>query len=261
MNMHLTEEDLVLHFYGDGPREREADVDAHLRECAVCRSAWTEIQDALKLVDVAAVPEPDSGFERVMWARVQQALPGTRTRNVAGQRFTFFVKRYPATFLAPAAALIVAIVAGGYFWLHSRTAGVAPPAPVAVAAADTHSRERVLLTALDDHFQQSEMLLVEVMNAPTRGAVELGFERGTADDLLGSSRLYRVSAAQNGDVRLAQMLEDLETVLVEIAASPERISRRDFDSLRAHIQNDNLLFKVRAVSKQIHDRQRTLSTE
>jgi hypothetical protein len=102
---------------------------------------------------------------------------------------------------------------------------------------------------------------VEVMNTPEAGAVELGFERDTADELLGSSRLYRLSAQQNGDARLAQMLEDLESVLVEIARSPEHVTRRDFDSLRARIADDNLLFKVRAVSKQIHERQRSLSTE
>jgi hypothetical protein len=48
---------------------------------------------------------------------------------------------------------------------------------------------------------------------------------------------------------------------VEIARSPEHVTRRDFDSLRARIADDNLLFKVRAVSKQIHERQRSLSTE
>jgi len=73
--------------------------------------------------------------------------------------------------------------------------------------------------------------------------------------------VYRVSATQNGDTRLAAMLQDLESVLVEIARSPDKINRQDFNSLRARIDGDNLLFKVRAVSNQIHDRQRVLSTE
>ena len=81
MSTHLREEDLILHFYGDGPREREAGVDAHLRECATCQSAWVEIQDTLKLVDGAAVPEPDPDFERVIWARVQNDLRGRFTKN------------------------------------------------------------------------------------------------------------------------------------------------------------------------------------
>jgi hypothetical protein len=261
MDRHLTEDDLIVHFYGDGPREGEADVDAHLRQCAACQAAWTEIQDTLKLVDVAAVPEPASGFERVIWARVQQTLAndsGSHSRRRSPW------KLFPESFrfVLPAAALVVAVIAGGYFWRSSRSVAPAGPAPtVQTAGVDARSRERVLLTALDDHFQQSELLLVEVMNAPERGAVELGFEREAADELIGSSRLYRLSAQQNGDVRLSQMLEDLETVLVEIARSPERVTRRDFDSLRARIDNDNLLFKVRAVSKQIHDRQRSLSTE
>ena len=60
-------------------------------------------------------------------------------------------------------------------------------------------------------------------------------------------------------MQFAQMLEDLESVLVEIARSPENVNRKDFGSLRARIDNANLLFKVRAVSKQIQDRQRSLT--
>jgi len=263
MNTHLTDEDLILHFYGDRPA-RESEVDGHLQRCAECRQTWQELQDTLQLVDRSRVPEPDAGFERVMWARVQQRLDAASEPR--GSLVSRFWKGGPRGLAAvgAAAAVVIAVVAGGYTWRH-RPDGTAPgPDAVAAgqpAAVSPHSRERVLLAALDDHFQQSEMLLVEVLNAPAHGTVELGFERETADELLGSSRLYRLTAQQNGDVRLAQMLEDLESALVEIARSPEHVTRRDFDSLRARIDDDNLLFKVRAVSQQIHDRQRSLSTE
>jgi hypothetical protein len=130
------------------------------------------------------------------------------------------------------------------------------PANVAVADATPapSGRERVLLTALDDHFQRSEMLLVELMNAPAPEGDEFAFERETADDLVDSSRLYRLAAEQSGQVRLAQMLEDLESVLVEVASSPEQIDPSGLRFLRARIEDDDLLFKVRAVSQQINGR-------
>ena len=74
-NWHPTEEDLVLHFYGETGPDEERRVDDHLASCSACRQSWTELGETLKLVDAATVPEPNEGFERVMWARVQQALP------------------------------------------------------------------------------------------------------------------------------------------------------------------------------------------
>jgi hypothetical protein len=166
--------------------------------------------------------------------------------------------------LVPAAGLVAAVVVvalAGRGWPTPSRPAPAPSPVVARAAADPAGRERVLLTALGDHFQRSEMLLVEVMNTQAAAGQDLGFERQTADDLVESSRLYRQTAQQNGNVRLAQMLEDLESVLVEIARSPDRVDRQDVRSLRARIDQDDLLFKVRAVSKQIEDRQKSLSTE
>jgi hypothetical protein len=261
--MHLTDEDLILHFYGDGPMDREAEIDAHLRSCAACGQVWAELRQTLAFADAATVPEPGPGFERVMWAKVQQRL---ETPDDLGGRSIRPARSWlRGAWLLPAAAALVAIVAGTYGWRHfmtpqEQTAAVRPVATPAVASADAKSRERVLLTALDDQFQQSEMLLVEIMNAP-ESTGELGFERDTAGDLLDSSRLYRMTAQQNGDVRLSQMLEELEGVLIEIAHSPERMDKKDFNSLRARIDGADLLFKVRAVSTQIQDRRKSLSTE
>ena len=75
---------------------------------------------------------------------------------------------------------------------------------------------------------------------------------------MASGRLYRVTAQENGDLQLARMLDDLESVLVEVASGPEPVARKDFQSLRTRIGDQNLLFKVRAVSTQIQQRQKRL---
>jgi hypothetical protein len=261
MTSHVTEEELILHFYGER-RSEEAAVDAHLSECADCQAAWRGLREALQMVDDAAVPEPAAGFEQAMWARVQRALPAQAPAR-RPERWVGSLGSLAS--LAAAAAVVLAVGLGGYA-LWPKRAPVSGPVrgqtarATLVKATGAADRERVLLTALNNHFQQSELLLVELMNAPETGG-DLAFERQTADDLLDSSRLYRASAQQNGNPRLAAMLQDLESVLVEIARSPTPVNRNDFNSLRARIDNDSLLFKVRAVSKQIQDRQRTLSTE
>jgi hypothetical protein len=261
MAEHLTDDDLVGHFYGDGSPADEARVDAHLVGCDTCRGHWEETVAALKMLDRAAVPEPDAGFEARMWQRLQPAL-GTPD---AAELETTWTRRSRSYFGLGVAAGLAAAVAVGVVTTHSwesrPATSQAEIQPAATAAVDSNGRERVLLTALDDHFERSEMLLVEFLNAPASPGPELAFERATADDLLDSNRLYRVAASQNGNFRFADMLEDLESVLVEIARSPDQMDRGDLRSIRSRIQDDNLLFKVRAVSQQIEERRKDLSTQ
>ena len=252
MQGHPTEDDLILHFYGECEPADERQIDDHLGTCASCQATWTDLQDTLKLVDLASVPEPPAGFERVMWARVQRELPD----RLPPQRHAWSMRAW-----APVmgfAAVVFAVITIGYSWMLRQEPAPAPETRAAARPLDaSRVRERVLLTALDQHFQQTEMLLVELMNAPDQPG-ELEFERVTADDLVASGRLYRQTAEQNGQLQFAAMLEDLEAVLIEVARSPQKIDRSEFASLRERIDDNGLLFKVRAVTNQIRGRQQVL---
>ncbi len=244
---HPSDEDLVLLFYGDTTKDDETRLTAHLDTCVTCQPAWQEITATLNAVDAAAVPEPPADFERVMWARVQRALEGT-----AAPQARWWAPRHWLPAAALAAVFVVMFVVGRLWPID----GVLTPA--VTANADSQP-ERALLVAMDDHLERSELLLVEVMNAPGTDAVRAGFERATADDLLTSSRLYRQTATHTGNVQLAAMLEDLERVLMEIARAPEELKREDLDALRTRIEQDDLIFKVRVVTDEIRERQKTIS--
>jgi hypothetical protein len=129
------------------------------------------------------------------------------------------------------------------------------------AGVDARGPERVLLTALDGHLEQTELLLIELMNAPDdTDEIELAFERGAAEDLLSSGRLYRVTAHHQGDLRLAHVLEDIEPVLVDLARSPDHVDRGSLQSLQGRIEDQALLFKVRTAVNEVRERQQVLIT-
>ncbi|HUF46429.1 MAG TPA: hypothetical protein VMM93_01375 [Vicinamibacterales bacterium] len=246
MNGHPTDETLILHFYRELPAAEAHAVATHLESCGACRAAWEELVATLTLVDAAHVPEPGPGFERVVWARVSESLPAPAWswRSVV-----------PIGALA-AAALVVAVVTGSM-----RGAGPGPqPVSSDVTGVDANIRtqKRVLFTALDDHFHQTEVLLVELMNA-SAGDIDLGFEREAADELVASSRLYRATARDTGDDQFAQVLEDLEHMLIEVARSPLSIVPADFESLRQRIGDEDWLFKVRAAATEVRTRQQSLN--
>jgi hypothetical protein len=259
---HPTEDDLILHFYGEGQPDSEARIDEHLRGCASCRAAWSELSGTLKLVDAARLPEAPSGFEHIVWARVEQALmraPVVPRRSVWTPIWTM-PRLVP---LGAMAALVVTAVTLGVLSLRRPETPSVPATGVSASAGAVmkpdYTRERLLLTALDDHFEQTELLLVELLNTPEGAGGDLHFERTTADELVATGRLYRISAERTGHAHVAQMLEDLEPVLVEVARSPKKIDKSEFKFLRSRITDEGLLIKVRAVGNEIRERKQDLN--
>ena len=78
---------------------------------------------------------------------------------------------------------------------------------------------------------------------------------------MAANRLYRQTAASTGDAAMASVLDDLERVLVDVAASPKTVSQEDLDSVRRRIDSKELLFKVRVVSSQVRERQKAAIQE
>lgn len=247
---HPSEDELILRLCGEAGEVDSRRVDEHLQTCQVCRAAWSEFSETLTLAGRASVPEPPDGFERVMWARVERAISAEAPRRAAW-RYWLPVVSF--------AALVVLVAALGDLPWRSDANG---PRTSATVADTRTTHERVLLTAMDDHLAQAELLLIEVMNAPEDdlNGPALAFERMTADDLIASGRLYRATAEQTGNHLVADMLDDLEPVLVEVARGPDKLASRDLSSLRTRIDNEALLFKVRAATQEIRERQQDITT-
>ncbi len=80
MTIHLTEDELVLHYYGEMPTSEEARVTTHLTSCAACHDNLRQLQRVLAVVDERALagPELPEHFERIVWARLEPNLQRTR---------------------------------------------------------------------------------------------------------------------------------------------------------------------------------------
>ena len=239
---HPGEDELIEHLVGDGDAAARRRIDAHLLTCTDCRRVGDEITGALTLVDTS-VPEPPAGFERVMWARVQEGIAREARPSIWSWRQW-----------VPAGALAAAAIAG--VMLANRPAPpavqVQEQAAAAPADAQTEMLARVLYTALDAHFQQTEMLLVELRNGSDRESID--YEQVTADELVSAGRLYRQTAQYAGRHRLVQVLDELEPLLVEVARGPDRMQAPERDWLRSKIEDDALLFKVRAAGNDVRER-------
>ncbi len=226
---HPSEEDLVLHLYGEAD---ESDfLRKHLESCARCREELSVLRQVLSEVDEMTPPERPSDYGARVWERVSKELPLPLKK--ASPRSYYW--------LAAAAVLLVATFLAGRF--------TAPPDEIDPARAG-HIRERILLVALSDHLEQSQVLLLEVVNRGDRSAPPLApLERERAAELLQASRLYRQTAFQVGEVATADLLEELERILLDVSQGPESLEARE--GLRSRIEEQDMLFKLRVLGSTV----------
>jgi hypothetical protein len=246
MPTHLNEDELVLHYYGEMSAGDGARAAAHLHDCGACHASYTKLQRVLAAVEAAPGPEIADGFERTVWARLQPELGRQRRGWIS-----WFV-------LSPARlawmAAIVVLIAGVFFAGRVSQRDVPASGTQATAAA---VREGVLLVDLGDHLDRSQMMLVELVSAGGDGEVDISAERARAEELVSDNRLYRQTAEATGNMALATVLDELERVLVELSASPDALSAVDLERVRQRIESRGLLFKVRVLSSEIRERQKT----
>ena len=243
---HLSEEDLVLAYYRELPAPDQAAADNHLAACETCRAARTQLVETLGLVDAAPAAEAPPGFERVMWARVEAALPPP-----SGLR-AWFVPRWALAAAGAAVVVVAAFVAGRW------SGGVVTPPPtetVAVTAPASDTPERILLVAAGDHFDRSQMVLAELVNADPSQAGILDAERARAADLVSTNRVIRQSAADAGDEVMEGLLEDLERVLLEVANGGGESTAAELEMVKARIESRGILFRLRVITSDVRQRE------
>lgn len=245
MTEHLTDDDLVLHFYGEMDHSAETAAVSHLAACDSCRRSYTRLQRVLAAVDALPAPVLSDGFERTVWARLEPQLPPRRGW------FSWLVLS-PGN-LAWVSAVVLLVV--GAFMAGRMTQPLEPPASRIAGAEQV--REGVLLMDLEEHLDRSQTMLVELVSAQVEsGAIDMSVERERAEDLVAANRLYRQVANQTGDVALRQLLDELERLLVELAASPDELPAGDMEQVQQRVAAKDLLFKVRVVSTALRERQR-----
>ena len=251
---HLTDDELVLQYYGDAGPEAER-LEAHLTVCAHCRTALERLRDVLTLVEEAPVEEPAPGYEREVWARLQDQL----TPALPWWRRLLAVTPGRLVLAGAAAALILATFVAG--WVARDTADAptttARTPSVGVAPGDDAGGsvvDRVLLLEAGEHLQRSQMALVELMNT---GDGDFDVERGRARavELVADNRLLRQSAALQRDDALDGVLEDLERILVEVANGPDRVSPGELRAWRERIASRGLLFRLRVLDNDMRLRE------
>jgi hypothetical protein len=238
MPNHLSEDELILHYYGETDRGDEARIESHLASCAECQFSNQQLRRVMTMVDSVTPVAAPPGFERTAWARLEPAL------DQPTRRWFVWIPQF-ALGGGVAALVLVAFMAGRF------SGGDAVVAPATSSGAVAAAPERVLHVEVGDHLDRTQMMLVELANAEFDHTDVLAGEQGRAVDLVAANRLIRQSAEQSGDMVVADVLEDLERVLLEIANSPADASSNELTDLQTRITDEDLLFRVRVIASEM----------
>jgi polyhydroxyalkanoate synthesis regulator phasin len=227
---HISEDQLVLFYYGESTEA--AAIENHLSGCESCRSELRSLQLVLNTLDSAPVPERPADYGQTIWKKMLPHLAAPRRRTI----------RQWWIWAPVMAALLLGAFVAGSLWQRVSSRSVAKN------QNNQQIRERILLVAVGDHLERSQMVLAELDHAPDgKGKLDISGERQMAEDLLDDNRLYRQTARSTGDNSMASVLDDLERVLLEIAHSPSDVSNEQLDDLRQQIESRGLLFKIRVL--------------
>jgi hypothetical protein len=227
---HLNEEQITLAYY----EELDPALLPHLDDCAECRAEFDRLKRMLDTLRDIPVPQRAASYGGEVWARLLPQLPAEKPRRSWLRWWT----------VAPAMATIAAA---------AFIAGILVQQRRAPAGISAKARERVLLIAMGDHLDRSQMVLAELVNAGP-GTADLGDERDRARDLVAENRLLRQTATRTGDLSDAALLDELERTLLDIANGPANPSAADIEMLQQRIENEGLLFKVRIVSTNVRQK-------
>jgi hypothetical protein len=221
---HLSDDELTLVHYG------EAAADAHLDDCAECRERYDSVRRVLGLVEMP-VPERGPGFGAEVWKRIEGRIEKKRSRR---------------RWIVPVAAALILLLGGafeaGRFYQAKRQPAKAPDAGTAA---------RILLVAVSDYLERSQIVLIELANADPNAALDISLEQQRARDLVAENRLYRQTAERTGQSGIASLLEELERVLLEIEHAPSTMTPEELKRLRHQLRDDGILFKMRVMGTSV----------
>jgi anti-sigma factor RsiW len=257
---HPTEETLNDYLERELSPAEQVRVATHLETCADCARIVAELQQIVRDASALGPVEPPEH----LWTAIQSAV-ASRQSTVASRQSTVaspestaqspqprVQSRWPrhAWALATAALVVMAFLTGRMAQHRAQQSVLQQETETTAGRAsadETAVRERVLLIAVGDHLERSQMVLVELAHAETRDELDISAERQLADDLVASNRLYRQTAQQMGQENVAGLLDELERVLVEVARGPSTVSMGQLADIQQRIEALGIVFKVKVI--------------
>ena len=231
--MNISDDDLILLFYGEHP---DPELAAHVAKDPALRERLNRLGEELSQLDQAfQAPPRDRHYGSRVWQQLSPQLAEVKPQRRSFWRIDF---RMPALASVIIAVVLVAFLAG------RESVEPSPTIVVLESPAGATQGQRILA-----HYTARHLTEVDILLSQFEAGAEEHVDREWAQEVLTANRLYRRSAADRGNQRLATALAELEPVLIELAnadAIPgSRVEARLIEEMK------QMLFRVRIIQAEL----------
>lgn len=230
----ITDDDLVLVYYGE---HSDADLVRRVAEDPQLTNRLAVLSEQLSALDVAMEPPSrSSDYGAEVW---QKLVPTLADQGPARKPWSWAWLKPTAAFASVLAAIGVAFILG------RQTAPVADSISNPPQLASSVNSGRVLASYSASYLQQMDVLLTGLANQSAPADINTW-----AAEMLLKNRVVRVAAENAEQHRLAQLLRELEPLLIELSHETAVASPRVRQRLQTEAQ-DTWLLRVRVMQSEL----------
>ena len=223
---------IETYFYDELPAAERQQVARHIRTCGDCRAAIEQLEDIRRALatrpDIVAPPGNDWSAFMARLGAATAAVDRDADAAKGDHRHASAV-RWSRSGLMAAAALLALTTIGVTFAMRARppiAPVVALPAPhLPDTAGPTGTTGNQGFEAIsEEHFERSKLVVLGLAaKDPARTtSADWVYERELAATLLSDTRMYRMAAEDRGLRSIADVMGDLELVLLQASFADVR---------------------------------------
>jgi len=262
-------DDLILFYYGELDHNQNKELRKALAESSTFQQEYANLCDFLDNQTSLEVPPPEVNLnQRIMASVYQQAekqnrplvrekLTGFKLLEWLGE--TYWHKLAGASF---AMSFVVITV----FVLGRWSTQLEPINEVAQASSDVRLKtenqgyfnaeesQRILISNVSSHMEISGRLLTMVSNGNGDLSQQIDSRRQIIEELVVLNRMYRRILEQSGDQQLATLLQQMESILIELNHTQVNAEDSELQDIKERIEQTDLIYRLKVTNKKLNQK-------
>ena len=237
--------------YGSLDKRQREFFEIHLGRCEECRREYTELRETQVRMEQWERPQPGQAFWAGYWDRLEARMHREKQfdrppliRRLFGNWETLRMPRW--SFQAAAALILVAV--GVFIGRVVLAPPVPPPRPSLAAAEAGGGPGLELASRTQSYVERSKMVLLAIVNfdpdLEDPYVLDLPHKQHLSRQLVREADWLKLQLAETRQHRLQELIEDLETVLLQIANLETAAPAVTVDLVQAGIQSRGIFLKM-----------------
>lgn len=273
-----TKDELILFYYNELDSAESLAVEQALKDSAELNAEYQQLCEFLDESMAVEVPAPSENLNQRIMANIYQQKSTQEPEVLQNQSATLkerFLSWFRVTGPINTAVTACCLMVGLFFL--GRWSVTGPELPHYTSNDNTaaqniventpsnnqqmqiagkfnqQARQRMLLKNVSLHMQTSDRLLTLVSNGDSELSSQIEVRRDLIRDMLALNRIYRRMAEKTGDAALVELLQRMESVLLDINHTNINSSQSDWENIQKRIQDNDLLYQLRVNNKKINN--------